>query len=367
MSTDIDTSLQAAVDRHELPGVVALATTASEVIYQGAFGRLRTDAETPMETDTLFNIMSMTKPVTSVAVMMLIEAGTIGLEDALADHLPDYKDMQVIEAWNPSTGELSTRPARSAITIRQLLSNTSGMGYAFCSPLLFSIDPSPFGLDLHSPLLHEPGERFTYGPSTRALGHLIAAVSGQPLDVFLRERIFTPLGMTDTGYDYTGKEARLASPHVWTMEGLKPTQVFPISVMGDGGLHSTAQDYARFLQCLLAGGAPLLQPESFSSMIDNQIGTLAVEIQPEGNPAMTRPFPNNAGADKFGLGFQLDNTDADGLRSKGSYSWSGLLNTHFWGDPVRGLGGIILMQVLPFYDPRCMALSEAFERGVYRL
>lgn len=367
MSTDIDTILQAAVDRHELPGVVALATTASEIIYEGAFGRMRTDAETPIEADTLFNIMSMTKPVTSVAVMMLIEAGTIGLGDSLADYLPDYKDMQVIESWNASTGKLATRPAHSAITIRQLLSNTSGMGYAFCSPLLFSIDPSPFGLDTHSPLLHDPGERFTYGPSARALGELIAAVSGQPLDTFIRERIFTPLGMTDTGYDYAGKESQLASPHVWTMDGLKPTELFPIAVMGDGGLHSTAPDYARFLQCLLAGGAPLLQPETFARMIDNQIGTLAVETQPEGNPAMTRPFPINAGADTFGLGFQLDNVGAEGLRSRGSYSWSGLLNTHFWGDPVRGIGGIILMQVLPFYDPRCMALAEAFERGVYGL
>jgi CubicO group peptidase (beta-lactamase class C family) len=173
--------------------------------------------------------------------------------------------------------------------------------------------------------------------------------------------------MTDTGYDYADDASRLVPPHVWTMEGLKPVEPFPVMVVGDGGLYSTAQDYARFLQCLLAGGAPLLRPETFSSMIENQIGGLVIELQPEGHPAMTRPFPNNAGTDTFGLGFQLDNTGAAGLRSKGSYSWSGLFNTHFWGDPVRGVGGIILMQMLPFYDPRCMALAEAFERGVYRL
>ena len=367
MSTDIDTTLQAAVDRHELPGVVALATTASEVIYQGAFGRLRTDADTPMETDALFNIMSMTKPVTSVAVMMLIEAGSVGLDDALADHLPDYKDMQVIEAWNASTGELTTRPARSAITIRQLLANTSGMGYAFCSPLLYSIDQNPIGLDTHSPLLHDPGERFSYGPSTRVLGDLIAAVSGQRLDAFFDEHLFGPLGMSDTAYDYAGEESRVVRPHVWTMAGLTPTELFPISIVGDGGLYSTAQDYGRFLQCLLRQGEPLLPAAAFAGMIENQLGDLVVETQPEGNPGLTRPFPNNAGTDTFGLGFQIDNVGTAGLRSKGSYSWSGLFNTHFWGDPVRGIGGIILMQVLPFYDPRCMALAEAFERGVYRL
>lgn len=361
----IDAALQGAVDRREIPGVVALATTAEEVVYEGAFGRRRSDGEEPLTADAVFQIMSMTKPVTSVATVMLIEDGAIGIDDRLSDYLADYRDMDVIEGWDPGSDTLTTRPANGPATIRHLLANTAGMGYSFCSPTLFSLEQVRGPLSTRAPLLHDPGARFTYSPATRVLGDVVAAVSGRPLETFFDERIFAPLGMTDTAYAHPDLDARLVPPHHWTWPGLTPMDPFPVFVAGDGGLHSTAADYARFLRCLLAGGSPLLRPETFARMLENQLGEGTVAEQPEAHPGLTRPFPKNAGRDTFGLGFQLDAVGAPGLRSRGSFSWSGLLNTHFWGDPARGVGGIVLMQVLPFYDPRCMAAAEAFERGVY--
>lgn len=362
----IDTALQEAVDRREIPGVVALATTAREVVYQGAFGRRVARDDTPLAEDAVFQIMSMTKPVTSVATMMLVEEGTIGIDDAVGDYLPDYRQMEVIERWDPGTDSLVTRPAIGPVTIRQLLANTSGMGYGFCSPRLFSLEQVRGSLSTRGPLLHEPGERFTYSPGTRVLGELIATVSEMPLQSFFEERIFAPLGMTDTAFEHPDPPTRLVPPHCWAFRGLVPMDPMPVFVAGDGGLHSTADDYGRFLRCLLGGGAPLLAPETFTGMLESQLGSGTVTEQPEVNPGLARPFPINAGRDTFGLGFQIETVGAPGLRAPGSFSWSGLFNTHFWGDPARGIGGIILMQVLPFYDARAMAAFAAFERGVYR-
>ena len=136
---------------------------------------------------------------------------------------------------------------------------------------------------------------------------------------------------------------------------------------GDGGLISTATDYAKFLRCLLNDGAPLISPATFLQAVSNQIGDLHVMEQPAANPNLTHPFPTGSGTDKFGFGFQVHQATEPGMRSPGSYSWCGLLNTYFWGDPVKKVGGILLMQVLPLYEPRCLEALHGFEQRLYQM
>jgi CubicO group peptidase (beta-lactamase class C family) len=224
-------------------------------------------------------------------------------------------------------------------------------------------------------LLHDPGARWTYGESTRVLGTLVEEVSGQALGDFMAERIFVPLGMSDTFYTVPApKKGRVVTVHRTTRDGLvespNPADV-TAPVYGDGGLHSTAADYAKFIQLFLNDGrAPngvrLLSEATVALIGQNHLGAIFVEQQPAALPALTEPFPLGAGRDKFGLGFQITGPHADRLaRSPGSMSWAGLFNTEFWIDRARGVGGVLLMQYLPFYDAAAIETLQGFERRVY--
>jgi CubicO group peptidase (beta-lactamase class C family) len=208
------------------------------------------------------------------------------------------------------------------------------------------------------------------------LGTLVEEVSGQALDEFLSERIFVPLGMSDTFYVVPApKAARVATVHRTTPEGLvetpNPTEITS-PVYGDGGLHSTAADYAKFIQLFLNNGrAPngvrLLSETTVRLMGQNNTGSVLVELQPAAIPALSEPFPLGAGRDTFGLGFQVTGVHADAFaRSPGSMSWAGIFNTEFWIDPRRGVGGVLLMQYLPFYDGAAIETLQGFERRVYQ-
>ncbi len=209
----------------------------------------------------------------------------------------------------------------------------------------------------------------------RVLGELAEELSGRTLPQFLKERIFDPLGMVDTFYvlpaeKYPRWVTRHQRENGVLRERPNPEKQRPF-IVGDAGLLSTAKDYARFLQMLLSGGrlheSRILSEDSVKLMTQNQIGDLVVVTQLGPTPLLSRAFPRGAGRDKFGLGFQI--TVADGkeshLRSPGSYSWSGLSNTHFWVDPEKGIVSVILMQVLPFYDEICIAVYQGFEELVY--
>ena len=178
----------------------------------------------------------------------------------------------------------------------------------------------------------------------------------------LTELIFEPLRMKNTTFEIS---AESAVPYTKVEDLWQPIKKYPKMEVGDGGLLSTARDYAIFLQCLLNEGSPLLSTKTFNAMISNQIGDLFVTQQPAANSAMTYPFPSGDGVDKFGLGFQLHMNPEPGMRSPGSYSWCGLLNTYFWGDPVKKIGGIVLMQSLPLYSPICLSVFQGFEKRVY--
>jgi len=375
-SAALDDYLTGVVRETRIPGIVALVVDADRVVYTGAFGRQDVAAGKPMTDDSIFRIASMTKPVTSVAVMMLVQEGDIGLDDPVSDYLPAFEDEKVLENFNSTDKSYTTRPAVRPMTVRHLLTHTSGLGYTFSNETLAALmGAEPGASATQFPLLHDPGARWTYGESTRVLGTLIEEISGQPLEEFLSERIFVPLGMSDTFYTVPAQKAhRVVTVHRTTAEGLveapNPAEVTS-PANGDGGLHSTAADYAKFIQLFLNDGrAPngmrLLSEATVELIGENHIGAIFVEQQPAAMPALSEPFPLGAGRDKFGLGFQITGPHTEPwARSPGSMSWAGIFNTEFWIDPARGVGGVLLMQYLPFYDAAAITTLQGFERRVY--
>src|SRR5437868_2374249 len=201
-SAALDTSLRGAVERKDVPGVVALITNRERVLYQSAFGVADVATGRPLASDALFRIASMTKPVTSVALMQLIEQGRLGLDDPAEKYLPELAGLKVIEAFDAKTGDYKVRPASKPPTVRHFLTHTSGLAYPFTSAVWRDFKPRPgetypFG----GPLLFDPGERWHYSTSTDVVGKLVEAVSGQKLEDYFRQHIFTPLKMDDTSYD----------------------------------------------------------------------------------------------------------------------------------------------------------------------
>ena len=373
---NIDKTLASAVDRKEIPGIVAMAADRTRVIYQGAFGMADIAESRPMQLDALFRIASMTKPVTAVAAMQLIERGRLALDDPAGKFFPQFAKPMVLESLDAATGAYKLRPAAKPVTVRHLFTHTSGLGYRFTSPILHDFKPRPG--DPALPLLFEPGEQWMYGTSTDWLGRVVEKVSGLSLNDCFQQRIFVPLKMTDTFYDVPrAKQARLIAAHRRQADGSlaklpvqpRPTGFRPV---GGGGLSSTASDYLRFTRMLLNGGeldgARILLASSVDAMAKNQIGAIGVPALRSMSPAVSDDFTFIAdGRDKWGLGFLITSDSVPGKRSAGSLSWGGVNNTYFWVDRASGITGVIMMQLLPFADRKALAVYDAFERGVYRL
>ena len=371
----IDRMFQAAVDKGEIPGAVAAVMNKDRMLYLEAFGRQDVAKGIPMSNDTVFRIASMTKPVTSVGIMMLYEQGKLRLDDPVANYLPAYKGRDVMASFNEKDATYTTRPARREMTIRHLLTHTSGLSYPFTSPTILAIQTKTGRDPKELPLLFDPGTKWNYSPATAVLGEIIQKLSGQSIEEWDQSRIFRPLSMADTTYTPDpAKAARLATIHQREATGLveqpNPPKYTP-DVRGDGGLVSTASDYSAFVQMFLSEGSwhgkQLLKPETVRLMTSNQIGSVVVDTMPAAIPARSAPFPFGAGKDKFGLGFQITVTDGTPTheRGAGSYTWGGIDNTHFWVDPKNGIGVVILTQVLPFYNAVSMDVLKRYERLIY--
>ena len=377
----IDASLRSAVERQDVPGVVALITDHKGIIYQGAFGVADVSTGRPLAADSLFRIASMTKPITSAALMQLVEQGRIGLDDPAEKYLPELAGLKVLEKFDPATGDYSVRPVTKKPTVRHFLTHTSGLAYPFTSAIWRDLKPRagetyPFG----GPLLFEPGERWHYSTSTDVVGRLIEVVSGQKLEDYFRQHIFAPLKMDDTSYNVPeAKGPRLVAQQQRAgdkMDGpivlQSPQPGLTIAApIGGGGLASTASDYGRFVRMFLndgeLDGARVLKAETVALMGQNHIGAVSV-------PALKSALPRSAdftfiadGRDKWGLGFLITTDQVPGKRSPGSLSWGGINNTFFWIDPSRGIAGVIMMQYLPFADAKALATYDVFERGAYQL
>lgn len=371
----IDRMFQAAVDKAEIPGVVAAVTNRDHLLYFKAFGRKNVAQGIPMSTDTVFRIASMTKPVTSVGIMMLYEQGKLRLDDPVGDYLPAYKGREVMATFDEKDATYTARPASREMTIRHLLTHTSGLGYPFTSPAVLAIQTKTGKDPKDLPLLFDPGTRWHYSPATAVLGDIVAKLSGQSIEEWDRQRIFRPLGMVDTTYTPGPEQtARLATIHQRGAAGLVENQAslaFTPDIRGDGGLVSTASDYSAFVQMLLHEGSwrgkQLLKPETVRLMTSNQIGSVVLDTMPAAIPVRSAAFPFGAGKDKFGLGFQITVTNGTPTheRGAGSYTWAGINNTHFWVDPRNGIGVVILTHVLPFYNATSMDVMSRFEKLIY--
>ena len=373
-TTALSNFLKTATDRGDVPGVVVAVVDKNGVLYNEAFGKSSTIRNTPMTKDTIFNMASMTKPVTSAAIMILVDEGKLKLDDEVAKYLPKWKEPVVISKFNEADASFETRPARRAITIRHLLTHTSGIGYGFSSPMLAKIMEKTKKNELDSPLLFDPGESWAYGASTRVLGHVVEAISGQKIDEFLQARILGPLGMNDTSYLVpTTKYSRVVAVNArnagGTFEERPMPATLPATVQGDGGLYGTASDYGLFLRMLLnrgtLNGTRILSEQSAKLMLEPATGSVVVKEQQSSNLALSKNFPVGAGKDKWGLGFQLAAEKLTNRRSPGSGTWAGIFNTHFFIDPSRELGVIVMMQTLPFYDEASMKVYAGAEEAVY--
>jgi methyl acetate hydrolase len=383
-TASIDQTLADVVKSGRIPGIVALAADDKGPIYSGAFGVRSLAQSQPMTVDSVFWIASMTKAVTTTAAMQMVEAGNLKLDQPASEILPDLASAQVLEGFN-SAGEPQLRPAKRPITLRQLLTHTAGYTYDIWNentgryekyaklPGIITCKDDA----LKTPLAFDPGDRWEYGINIDYAGKMVEKVSGQRLESYFHERIFEPLGMTDTSFKLSqSQRERLVAMHARGDDGsLKPIEFEmpqePEFFMGGGGLYSTGPDYLKFVRMFLnrgtLDGKTVLRPETVSTMAQNQIGDLRVVMLKTVVPGSSTDaefFPGMV--KKWGLGFMINTENAPTGRSAGSLAWAGLGNTYFWIDPTKKVAGVILMQLLPFGDPQALQAFSEFESRVYK-
>ena len=383
MKLAADALLRSAVGARDVPGVVAAVTTRDATVYASAFGERELGSGAAMTTDTVMWIASMTKPLTGVAAMQLVEQGRLSLDAPAAEVLPALGDVPVIEGWT-AEGKPRLRKATGVITLRRLLTHTSGFAYDIWNPDMnryldvMGIPRAGSGknIALTTPLAFDPGTRWEYGIGIDWAGKMVEAASGMRLGDYLREHVFAPLGMASTAYRITpSMRDRLAKVHQRNEDGSLSVTPFetnqePEFEPGGGGLYSTAEDYLRFMRMILnrgrAGEAQLLRPETIDLMSKNAMGDLRVGLLRTARPQLSCDAEFFPGTPKtWGLTFMINEADAPTGRPAGSLAWAGLGNTFFWIDPRNGIAGVHMTQLLPFVDPKALALFYAFEKTAY--
>ncbi len=382
LATTIDPILRRAAEAGDVPGVVAMVADDSGVIYEGGFGKRDLAKPEAMTPDTVVWIASMTKAVTSAAAMQQVERGKLRLDQNAADFCPELANPQVLEGMDGDKPKL--RPARKPITVHHLITHTAGFGYDIWSPLLgqyMQATGTPGVIScanaaLRLPLLFDPGERWNYGINIDWLGKTVEAVAGKKLDRVLADELFEPLGMKDTAFKIgASQRARLANIHQRGEDGaLTPTGLElpqePEFHMGGGGLYGTAADYLAFTRMLMAGGIlngrRVLKSDTVALMSKNAIGDISPAVLKTAAPPLSLDadfFPGLPA--KWGLSFYINTAPAPTGRTTNSLAWAGLANTFYWIDPARRVTGVILMQILPFFDTKAIKLFRDFETAVY--
>lgn len=361
----IDDMIQNAIDENQVPGAVALVARDGEIVYKKAFGMADNQAGRKLQTDTIFRIASQTKAITSTAVMMLWEQGLFRLDDPISEYLPVFGEAQILDTFNAEDTTYTTIPAENQITIRHLLTHTSGIGYGVIDgderfrmiyekagvTDLFTTEDITIEESVTKlaklPLHHEPGAKFTYSEGLDVLGYFIEEMSGMPFDDYLRTHIFDPLGMDDTWfYLPESKHDRLVTVQRKNEDG--NWEPYPVTFYdpeypregamtffsGGAGLSSTVEDYAKFLQMYLNNGeydgTRFLSRTTVNFMMQNQVGDLLGD-----------------GGTDYGLAFGLidDNGETMGGRgSFGTFDWGGYFNTQYFADPNENVIGLIFKQ-----------------------
>lgn len=389
--SQIDRIVQQYIDSGWINGAIGLVARNGQIVYYKGIGYNDAAHQKPLQKDAIFRIASQTKAITSVAVMQLVESGRILLDDALSKYIPAFKKPGVLDKFNKADTTFTTLPAKREITIRDLLTHTSGIGYAqIGSDTMNAIYAKAgvvggIGLAAGSklsdnilalaklPLVHQPGEKWTYGLNTDVLGYLVEVLSGMSLDSYFQKNIFAPLGMKDT-YFYIPREKQSRLAMLFTEDsthhavGMK--EIYKINgnfyrdypnlpggsfYSGGGGLVSTAYDYAIFMQMLLNGGdydgKHILSKASIRMMTTNQIGNLTSGAAGQGN--------------KFGLGFEIVNPLNYGRSylSMDSFSWGGMFSSSYWIDPKEKIVAQFVLQMLPSTHGD---INEKFKVQVYQ-
>lgn len=384
LAVQVDALLKKATDSGDVPGVVAMATAGNSTIYESAFGTRRLGAAKPMSLDAVVWIASMTKPLTSAGAMQLVERGRLQLDEPAVRWAPGLADARVLEGFDAKGGPL-LRPPKRPITLRHLLTHTSGYGYGMWNPLLARYmeltgipgTASCENAALQLPLLFDPGERWNYGINLEWVGKVIEGASGQTLGEYLRQNLFEPLGMGSTGFRITAAmRKRMSRLHERDAAGVLTAGDYevpqePEFELGGGGLYSTAPDYLAFMRMILnrgvANGNRVLKPETVESMSRNHMGELRVAPMVTTNPSRSNDVEFFPGVAKsWSLGFMINDERAPTGRGAGGLAWAGLSNCYFWIDPAAGIGGVYLTQILPFADAKSLPLFLDFETAVYR-
>lgn len=354
----IDEAMNEWVSKGWMQGCEALIIRNGKIVYYHPAGYNNLEAKTPMRQDAIFRIASQTKAITSVAIMILFEEGKLLLSDPVSRFIPSFRKQSVLDRFNPADSSYTTIPAEREVTIKDLLTHTSGIGYAMIGSkeanAIYAKNGLTAGIGGTSesllsamtrlgtlPLMHQPGQKWTYGLNTDLLGCLVEVVSGQTLDEFFRQRIFEPLGMKDTYFTIPAAKAdRLVSLYTEDSIGqLRPSTGgllngpvkpdYPLQpktyFSGGAGLSSPIIDYGIFLQMLLNGGSfngkRILSPNTVRMMTMNQLGNTEFR-----------------GDDKFGLGFQIVSEKNGNVPAQaGTYSWGGAYSTSYWVDPKQHL------------------------------
>ncbi len=378
---NMDAVLRTGIERRGIPAVAAIVATANGIAYSGAFGTRDSSSGVAVGIDSIFSIASMTKAITSVAAMQMVEQGKVKLDEPMARLLPKLGEVRILEGFD-AAGKPVLRPASTPITLKHLLTHTSGFSYDTWHEGMFRYASYTGTLgermaDDPPPLQFEPGTRWQYGYSTEWAGRLVEALSGLTLEQYFQRNIFAPLGMKDTSFflppqkfdRLVGEFQRESDGKMRQEPRIRPTP--PKKFNGGGGLYSTVGDYVRFMQMILRGGRTagpdrLLRAETIETMAQNQIGDLSAGKLKSVRPEISADVDFHPGfKDGFGLGFLINATAYPGGRSAGTLAWAGLENTYYWIDRRRGLCAVIMMRFHPFGDPLAMGLLNDFEHAVY--
>jgi len=356
-----------------VPGFVAAATRDGAPICEFAVDQRQ---------DAVFWIASMTKAITAVAAMQLVEAGKVSLDEPLGAILPLLEEVKVLDGFGPDDTPILRAPKRP-VTLAHLLTHTSGYAYAMWNADIgrytakTGLPDLGTGLNaaLDLPLMFDPGERWEYGIGIDIAGKVVEALSGQTLDAYFANHIFTPLGMADTAFrPNSSMRERLAKMTMRTVDGGLTPIDFALTESpefwgGGGGLYSTAADYLVFLEALLNGGrganGRILDAETVDRMAAHRISPVPVRRLTSVIPFLTNDLDVDCEGADWSLSFQVNPAQGRNGRSTGSLAWAGLANTYYWADPTRHIAGVLMTQLLPFADSKVMSLFQAFERAVY--
>jgi methyl acetate hydrolase len=390
MTSSIDQLLNDAVANGGVPHVAAIAADRDGIIYEGGAGTTTPGGSEPVTTSTEFRIMSMTKMVCTVAALQQVERGVLELDAPVDSYRPEFAELGVLEGFDGDTPKI--RPAGARATVRQLMTHTSGLAYWFLNEDLQkwetvtgvpNVIPG-MAISFTAPLVCDPGSRFQYGINTDWLGKVVETVTGQTLDVVIKENITGPLGMDDTTFqrdeaqrantlpihiqDEDGRWGVLPQLGPWASEGELLNQA-PDWWAGGHGLYSTPRDYIRFEQALLRngelGGERILATTTVDQAFTNQIGELDFPPAIRSYDAFASHDINLGPGLKWGLGLLLNTADTPGMRRAGSGAWAGLCNTHFWVDRTTGICASIYTNSLPFVPPAALQMYAGFEQALY--